>query len=129
MSGPELEASQQPDRWRLWTGEQGTIAQRSWWDESYRRSIEMRHLYTDDAEQGDPPDEHPGQRGALYERARVDDIEPGLYRGMLEWYFPGWPSYEPGAEAEILAVHDDPLEVKLGAWTGPALDLREDFRP
>lgn len=121
MSENEKAQHQRPDTWRLWAGKQGSLVERTFWDPAYLRDVQLEVEYVDDATDQRPPEEKPGQHGAYFERYRVDDLSPGTYRALMEWYFPGWYEYTPGDEKAVLAVRDQPLRVKVGEWEGPAM--------
>ncbi len=121
MSEAEKAQRHKPDRWRLWTGKFGTFMERTFWDAAYLHTVKIDYEYVDDTSDIRPPEDHNGQMGAFYERCRVDDLEPGTYHALLEWYFPPWTAYQPGDEAPALAVRDRPLTARIGDWTGPTM--------
>ncbi|MBK7977265.1 MAG: hypothetical protein IPK07_29725 [Deltaproteobacteria bacterium] len=121
MSETEKAQRKRPDQWRLWAGKQGSLVERTFWDPAYLKTVGLEVEYVDDAADQRPPEEKPGQHGAYFERYRVDDLAPGTYRALMEWYFPGWYEYTPGDESAVLAVRDQPLRVRVGDWEGPAL--------
>lgn len=110
------------DQWRLMTGPQGTIMNRSFWDENYLKQMKsIKVEYIDDATRPDPPEEHPGMLGMILQTNRVEGIKRARYYSYLEWYWP--PSflfsgpghtYRVGDEKAYLNIADYPIRLASG---------------
>jgi len=110
------------DAWRLMTGKQGTIMNRSFWDERYLKQMKwVRVNYTDDMNTMDKPEEDPGMIGYISQTNRVEGIKKDRYYSYLEWYwppsflFPGpGHTYRPGDEKSYLDIADHPVRLRSG---------------
>lgn len=110
------------DEWRLITGPQGTLMNRSIWDQRYLEQMKKVTVeYFDDAEEDDPPEDVPGMYGMIRQTNRVEGIKKDRYYSYLEWYYP--PSflfsgpdktYRVGDEKPYLDISDAPLRVQAG---------------
>ncbi len=110
------------DQWRLMTGPQGTIMNRSFWDENYLKQMKSITVeYIDDLNRPDPPEEHPGMLGMILQTNRVEGIKRARYYSYLEWY---WPprflftgpehTYKVGDEKAYLNIADHPIRLTSG---------------
>ena len=110
------------DEWRLMTGPQGTIMNRSFWDEEYLKQMEWVKVdYIDDIEKEDPPEDEPGMLGMMLQTNRIEKIQKDRYFSYLEWY---WPprflltgpdnTYQVGDEKIYLNIADHPIRLHLG---------------
>jgi hypothetical protein len=110
------------DEWRLMTGRQGTIMNRSFWDEHYLKQIKwIKVEYFDDINRKDTPEDVPGMLGMIPQTNRVEGIKKDRYHSYLEWYFP--PSflfsgpdrtYRVGDEKPYLNIADHPIRLTAG---------------
>ncbi len=118
----ELNWNTDRDEWRLTTGKQGTIMNRSFWDEKYLTQMEwVKVEYFDDLSTEDPPEEEPGMLGMIVQTNRVENIKKDRYHSYLEWYWP--PSflfsgpdqtYLVGDEKVYLNIADHPVKLRAG---------------
>jgi len=110
------------DEWRLMTGSQGTIMNRSFWDERYLKQMKgVRVDYWDDLSRLDKPEEDPGMLGYIAQTNRVEGIKKDRYFSYLEWYWPpsflfSGPdrSYRLGDETSYLDIADHPVKLHAG---------------
>jgi len=118
----EISWNTQRDQWRLMTGPQGTIMNRSFWDESYLKQMQsVKVEYIDDVTRPDPPEDDPGMLGMILQTNRVEGIKKARYYSYLEWYwvpsllFTG-PNhtYRVGDEKTYLNIADHPVRLKAG---------------
>jgi hypothetical protein len=110
------------DEWRLMTGSQGTIMNRSFWDDRYLKQMKwVKVNYRDDLSTMDLPEEDPGMIGMISQTNRVEGIKKDRYFSYLEWYWP--PSflfhgpgntYRLGDEKSYLDIADHPVILKSG---------------
>jgi len=113
------------DRWRLMTGKQGTIMNRSFWDERYLKQMEsVKVEYFDDIETEHPPEDDPGMIGLILQTNRVKDIKKERYYSYLEWYWiPSFlltgpeNTYQVGDEKTYLNIADHPIKLRTGELT------------
>jgi len=113
------------DTWRLMTGPQGTIMNRSFWDEDYLKQMKfVRVDYIDDITRLDPPESEPGMLGMIAQTNRVEGIKKARYYSYLEWYWP--PSflfrdprqiYSLGDEKHYLNIADHPVRLGIQGKT------------
>jgi len=111
------------DEWRLMTGPQGTIMNRSFWDQRYLEQMKwVKVSYRDDMNALDKPEEYPGMIGMIAQTNRVVGIKKDRYYSYLEWYWP--PSflfsgpgqtYRPGDEKAYLNIADLPVRVRTAS--------------
>jgi len=110
------------DNWRLITGRQGTLMNRSVWDPHYLEQMKwVRVEYLDDANKPDPPEEVPGMLGMIAQTNRVEGIKKDRYYSYLEYYYvPSFlfsgpeRSYRPGDEKSYLSIADQPIRLSAG---------------
>ena len=124
LTSPEEQATwnNERDEWRLMTGRQGTIMNRSFWDPEYLKQMEwVRVDYIDDLATPDPPEDVPGMIGMIAQTNRVEGIKKARYYSYLEWYWPpsflfSGPerSYRVGDEGHYLNIADHPVRVRAG---------------
>jgi len=115
------------DEWRLITGDQGTLMNRSFWDERYLKQMKSITVeYIDDSEKEDPPEEEPGMLGLIRQTNRVEGIKKERYYSYLEWYYPPTflfsssdHTYQLGDEQIYINIADHPVRVRAG---GLAMD-------
>ena len=89
MSEEECHLSDKRDTWRLITGAQGTLMNRSTWSEPFLEQAKTVKMgYLDDAGAPDSPDDHEGQIGHAHSIAKVRTLKPDTYLIFIEWYFP-----------------------------------------
>ena len=113
------------DQWRLMTGKQGTVMNRSFWDERYLKQMKsIKVEYFDDINKPDPPEDDPGMLGLILQTNRVEGIKKERYFSYLEWYWP--PSflftgpdntYKVGDEKIYLNIADHPVKLSTGGLT------------
>jgi len=113
------------DSWRVITGKQGTVINRSFWDQRYLEQVDMVKIeYIDNLEREDPPEEEPGMIGMIRQTNRVEGIKREQYFSYLEWYYP--PSfllsgpdqtYQLGDEKIYLNIADHPVMIRAGELT------------
>lgn len=110
------------DEWRLMTGRQGTIMNRSFWDERYLKQMEWSRVeYVDDSETADPPEDDPGILGMIVQTNRIEGVKKERYFMYLEWYWPPaflfsgpGQTYRYGDEKPYLDIADHPVALKSG---------------
>ncbi len=113
------------DQWRLMTGKQGTVMNRSFWDERYLRQMKsIKVEYIDNINKKDPPEDDPGSLGMILQTNHVKGIKKERYFSYLEWYWP--PSflfsgpnntYQIGDEKLYLNIADHPIKLSVGGLT------------
>jgi len=110
------------DTWRLITGKQGTLMNRSIWDPHYLEQMKsVKVEYLDDDAKGDPPEEVPGMLGMIAQTNRVEGIKKDRYYSYLEYYYvpaflfsgPGH-TYRLGDEKTYLDIADRPIRLSAG---------------
>jgi hypothetical protein len=127
----EEEKQMQPamDSWRLITGPQGTLMNRSFWSKSFMEQVpDIRITYTDDLEKPDLPEFIPGQIGNSTSVAEVKSLKAGKYLIGIEWYWPPhfYDSMSDGTlnmavVQQYLNYQDRPLEFQVGGRKGVSL--------
>ncbi len=113
------------DEWRLMTGEQGTVMNRSFWDEHYLKQMKSITVdYIDDINRKDPPEDDPGMLGMILQTNRVEGIKKERYFSYLEWYWPPaflfsgpGQTYQAGDEKIYLNIADHPVKLRTGELT------------
>jgi len=77
------------DTWRLVTGPQGSLMNRSFWSKDFLKQIhDNRISYHDDLEKPIPPESEPGQIGHVSSVSEVKSLKAGKYFIGIEWYWP-----------------------------------------
>lgn len=113
------------DQWRLITGPEGTLMNRSFWDENYLKQMAgIKVEYLDDIDRPDPPEEESGMLGMIRQTNRVQGIKKARYYSYIEWYYvprflfsgPG-RTYRVGDEKAYLDIADHPVRVRAGNLT------------
>ena len=110
------------DEWRLMTGSQGTVMNRSFWDERYLKQMKKIEVdYVDDITRMDKPEEDPGMLGMIVQTNRVEGIKKDRYYSYLEWYWPPaflfsgpGQTFRVGDEKSYLNIADFPVKVRVG---------------
>ena len=111
------------DAWRVLTGPQGTLMNRSFWSESFlEQAREVRIDFVDRLDEEDPPEFDAGQIGNTSSVAEVSSLEAGKYLIGIEWYFPPF-AYTRGPAGPLdldvvdayQAYQDRPLELRVGS--------------
>ncbi|MFC1888196.1 hypothetical protein ACFL4G_00420 [Thermodesulfobacteriota bacterium] len=110
------------DQWRLMTGAQGTIMNRSFWDERYLEQMEWSRVeYIDDTGRLDPPEDNPGMLGTIVQTNRIEGVKKERYFMYLEWYWPPaflfsgpGQTYRSGDEKAYLDIADHPVVLRSG---------------
>ncbi len=126
MSKAEKRFSKKRDTWRLITGPQGTLMNRSTWSDNFLDQAESVEInYIDDVKSADGPEFHEGQLGHASSVARLKKLKPGMYNIFIEWYWP--PNfYDPQNPEKInlevvqhyLNFQDNPLTFAIEENTG-----------
>ncbi len=89
MSKAEKNFNKKRDTWRLLTGPQGTLMNRSTWSENFLDQAESVEVsYVDDISSPDKPEFHEGQLGFANSVARLKKLKPDKYMIFIEWYWP-----------------------------------------
>ncbi len=126
MSTQEESFNPKRDTWRIITGPQGTVMNRSTWSENFLSQAETVEVgYLDDIQSPDPPESLDGQIGHSYSLAKMKKMKPGTYNINIEWY---WPShfYDPKNPDKInlevvnhyLNFQDNPLQFLASEMQG-----------
>ena len=118
----EINWNQERDKWRLITGKQGTMMNRSLWDENFLEQVKWTRVeYFDDITEEDVPEDDPGMMGMIRQSNRVEGIRKGRYYTYLEWYYPPsflmsgpGQSYQVGDEKVYLNIADHPIRLRVG---------------
>jgi len=122
LSKSEKKFNTKRDKWRLLTGPQGTLMNRSRWSDNFLDQAESVEVsYIDDLEDPDGPEFHAGQVGHASSVARLKKLKPDKYFIFIEWY---WPPhfYDPMNPDQInlkvvqnyLDFQDAPLTFSIG---------------
>ena len=107
------------DNWRCIVGPNGWIVHRATWDEHYFSQADLKLHFTDDLENHQPPEYHPGSLGSYYTVSTVKSLKPRKYFLQIDWYFP-FNFYDPdGLRLDIIEqlvnIRDDSLKIKVGS--------------
>ncbi len=126
MSEREKHFNNKRDTWRLVTGPQGTIMNRSTWSDNFLDQAESVEVeYIDDEGSPDQPEFYEGQIGHACSVAKLKKLKPGTYTIFIEWYAPPH-FYDPQNANKInlevvrhyLDFQDNPLEFTISERHG-----------
>ena len=131
MSPEEIERDETPDKWRLWTGPQGTLLLRSMveprFDEALKVPPNRSYIYyLDDIEDPDPPEDHIGQIAQTGYTLMIKNLTADEYHVHTLWYWP--PHFYNPEQPEkmneeylemVLRHFDSPLQLSVNGASRP----------
>ena len=106
------------DEWRVITGPQGTQITAARFDPGLLEAGHILTTYNDDETDAHPPENHPGDMGAVFDELTLKGLPAGTYRIQVFGCIP-WNFYDPAGLnlerlEEILNIQRKPLILRAG---------------